>query len=240
MDKKIFLTGASKGLGLAMLQHLVKADYQVYAVARKLSDELALAMEQHPGKIEFKSLDLTQLEATADYCRELLAQHKFYGLINNAGMAHDGLVVNNDPVQIQKMVTLNFVSPMLLCRLFAKHFIPQRRGRIINISSIAANKMYKGLATYGATKAGLDSFTKALAKEVGSRNITANVIAPGFIPTSMNSTLSAAQLETIRKRSPLQQLPQVQDVAQMTLFLLSEAAQRLTGTVMVVDSGQNL
>jgi len=240
MDKTIFLTGASKGLGLIILRGLLETQYKVVTISRHLSEELNALIKEYPERVEYQAFDLTDHDKLGLFCKNLFLKHKFYGLINNAGIAHDGLVINNDPVALTKMIKINFISPIFLSRLFSKHFILNREGRIINISSIASSKSYKGLAVYGATKAGIESFTKSLAIEIGSRNITVNAVAPGFIPTPMNNSLSNQQLEIIRKRSALKRLPVAEDISSMILYLLSDKANNITGSTMVIDSGQSL
>ena len=240
MNKTILITGASKGLGMSILKEMLAEGYTIVAASRSNSTELQALIKAHPKQVVYHPLDLSNPEEIVPFCKELFKKYKFYGIVNNAGIAYDGLLIHNHLNDLVKMVNVNFVSPMILCQLFSKHLIPQRAGRIINISSIASTKTYKGLAAYGATKAALDNLTKSLAREIGSRGITVNSIAPGFIITDMNASLSEDQFETIRKRSALNRLPVPKDISNMVSYLLSDKAKNVTGSVMVVDSGQSL
>ena len=132
---------------------------------------------------------------------------------------------------------LNLKATIHITKLVVRHMLVEGRGRIINISSIVGHRGYRGLSVYGATKAGLESFTRALARELGERDITVNAVAPGYLRTELTHGLSSAQLDQIVRRTPLGRLGETADVAAAVSFLASPAAAFITGHVLVVDGG---
>lgn len=238
--KNVVITGGSKGLGLAIVQSLLAHDYKVISLSRGQSDALNKLKKMFPDRLETINTDITELEELPELCKRVIDDKMIYGLINNAGYVNDALVLTSTSKEIQKMIKINLTAPILLSRLFSKHFILNNEGRIINISSIASNKTYKGLVTYGATKAGLIAFSKGLAMELGKKNITVNIVSPGFIPTAMNEHLSPDSFAAVVGRIPLRRFPVPEDIADSVLFLLSEKAKNITGMNMVVDGGQSL
>jgi 3-oxoacyl-[acyl-carrier protein] reductase len=161
----------------------------------------------------------------------------FYGLVNNAGLGTGGVLANMRDADIQRLVTLNTVSPIVLSKYVAKSLMIERRGRIINVASIVALTGYSGLSVYSATKASLLGFTQSLARELGALDITVNAIAPGFIATEMTEELSEAQREQIARRSALKRMATPADVARSVEFLMGDGGRNITGTVLTVDAG---
>ena len=160
-----------------------------------------------------------------------------YGLINNAGLGTSGILSNMRDQEIERLIQLNTVSPIVLSKYVLRSMMTQREGRIVNIASIVAATGYSGLSVYSATKASLIGFTRSLAREVGQLGITVNALAPGFVATEMTHELSDSQREKIARRSALHRMPEPIDVAQSALFLLGEGARNITGTVITVDAG---
>ena len=240
--RNVIVTGGSRGLGLAMSAALAGAGYRVIAVARKVSAELtaaaANAAQEGRGAIEFRACDLSDLEALAPLVRALRAEFgALYGLINNAGLGTSGILSNMRDAEIQRLVQLNTVSPIVLSKYVVRSMMTQREGRIVNIASIVASTGYSGLSVYSATKASLIGFTRSLAREVGQLGITVNALAPGFVDTEMTHELSDAQRQKIARRSALHRMPEPVDVAHSALFLLGEAGRNITGTVITIDAG---
>jgi 3-oxoacyl-[acyl-carrier protein] reductase len=235
------VTGASRGLGLAMAQELAGSGYRVIAIARKPSAELAAATESldaGAGAIEFRACDLSDLGGIGALVRGLRKDFgPLYGLINNAGLGTSGILSNMLDRDVQRVVQLNTVSPMLLSKYAVRSMMLQREGRIINIASIVAATGYSGLSVYSATKASLIGFTRSLAREVGQFGITVNALAPGFVDTEMTHELTEAQREKIARRSALQRMPEPIDVARSAAYLLSEGGRNITGTVITIDAG---
>jgi 3-oxoacyl-[acyl-carrier protein] reductase len=240
--RNVIVTGGSRGLGLAMGGALAAAGYRVIAVARKNSTELtaaaAKAAADGRGAIEFRACDLSDLEALAPLVRSLRADFgALYGLINNAGLGTSGILANMRDTEIQRLIQLNTVSPIVLSKYVVRSMMTQREGRIVNIASIVAATGYSGLSVYSATKASLLGFTRSLAREVGQLGITVNALAPGFVATEMTHELTEAQRQKIARRSALQRMPEPIDVAHSVVFLLGEAGRNITGTVITVDAG---
>jgi 3-oxoacyl-[acyl-carrier protein] reductase len=240
--RNVIVTGGSRGLGLAMSGALANAGYRVIAVARKVSAELtaaaANATREGRGAIEFRACDLSDLEALAPLVRALRADFgALYGLINNAGLGTSGILSNMRDAEIQRLIQLNTVSPIVLSKYVVRSMMTQREGRIVNIASIVASTGYSGLSVYSATKASLIGFTRSLAREVGQLGITVNALAPGFVDTEMTHELSDSQRQKIARRSALHRMPEPIDVAHSVVFLLGEAGRNITGTVITIDAG---
>jgi 3-oxoacyl-[acyl-carrier protein] reductase len=160
-----------------------------------------------------------------------------YGLINNAGLGTSGLLSTMRDQDIQRLIQLNTVSPIVLSKYVVRSMMSQREGRIINIASIVAATGYSGLSVYSATKASLLGFTRSLAREVGPLGITVNALAPGFIATEMTRELDEAQFEKISRRSALKRMADPIDVARSAEFLLGDGGRNITGTVLTIDAG---
>ncbi len=237
----VIVTGGSRGLGLAMSSTLAAAGYRVIAIARNLNPELTAAARvaaESGGAIEFRAADLADLSAIPALVRSLRADFgPIYGLVNNAGLGTDGVLGNMRDQDIERLIRLNTVSPIVLTKYVVRSMMTERRGRIVNITSVVASTGYSGLSVYAATKASLVGFTRSLAREVGQLGITVNAIAPGFIDTDMTKELTPAQREQISKRSALRRLAEASDVAASVAFLMGEGGRNITGTVLTVDAG---
>jgi 3-oxoacyl-[acyl-carrier protein] reductase len=238
----IIVSGGSRGLGLAISRLLAGEGYRVIAVARRLSDELTAesraAAATGRGGIEFRACDLSDLSQIAPLVRSIRADFgPIYGLVNNAGLGTSGLLSTMRDPEIQRLVQLNTISPILLSKYAVRSMMTQRQGRIINMASIVASTGYSGLSVYSATKASLIGFTHSLAREVGQLGITVNAIAPGFVATEMTHELTASQREKISRRSALHRMPEPIDVANSVRFLLGEGGRNITGTVITIDAG---
>ncbi len=236
------MTGGSRGLGLAIATQLAGAGYRVIALSRKLTEELVTATRKVAvdgvGAIEFKSLDLSDLAAIPPFVRALRAEvGPFYGLVNNAGLGTGGVLANVRDADIERLLRLNTLSPIVLTKYVAKSMMIERAGRIINVSSIVASTGYSGLSVYSASKAALLGFTRSLARELGQLDITVNAIAPGFIETEMTQDLNEGQREQIARRSAMKRMAEPADVARSVEFLMGESGRNITGTVLTVDAG---
>jgi 3-oxoacyl-[acyl-carrier protein] reductase len=240
--RNVIVTGGSRGLGLATSRTLASAGYRVIAVARKLSPQLTAAVahaaQDAPGAIEFRGCDLSDLKSIAPLVRAIRADFgPLYGLVNNAGLGTSGILANMRDQEIQRLIHLNSVSPVVLSKYVLKSMMSQREGRIVNIASIVAATGYSGLSVYSATKASLIGFTRSLAREVGQLGITVNALAPGFIDTEMTQELTDSQRQKIARRSALHRMPEPVDVANSVEFLLGEGGRNITGTVITIDAG---
>jgi 3-oxoacyl-[acyl-carrier protein] reductase len=239
--RNVIVTGASRGLGLAIATALGRDGERVIAVARRDTPELRAAAAALPaggGAIEFRPFDLTDTAAMGAFVSALRKEFgPLYGLVNNAGLGTAGVLAMMREEDIEQLMCLNVVAPLVLTKHVVRSMMVARTGRIINMSSIVAATGYKGLAAYSATKAALLGFTRSLAREVGSLGITVNAIAPGFVSTEMTRELDEEQREHIARRSALKRLPLADDVAAAVQFLLSDKAQNITGITLTVDAG---
>jgi 3-oxoacyl-[acyl-carrier protein] reductase len=240
--QNVIVTGGSRGLGLAMARTLAACAYRVIALARGSTDELAAASRAAAdggrGAIEFRACDLSQLDRIAPLVKALRADFgPLYGLVNNAGLGTSGLLSTMRDQEIQRLIQLNTVSPIVLSKYVVRSMMTQREGRIVNIASIVAFTGYSGLSVYSATKASLIGFTRSLAREVGQLGITVNALAPGFVATEMTQELDESQRQQIARRSALKRMPDPIDVARSVEFLLGEGGRNVTGTTLTIDAG---
>ena len=238
----VVVTGASRGIGLAIAIKLAASGYGVTAVARRSGPELEAAIEActqaGKGSLAFAALDLSDIEAIPEFVRQLRSRSgPIYGLVNNAGIGTEGLLATMPNSQIEALLRLNNLSPIVLTKYVVRGMMAEGRGRIVNLSSIIASTGYNALSVYGATKAAMVGFTRSLSREVGRLGITVNAIAPGFIDTEMTRGLDETQRERIAGRSALRRLAEVEDIADMAAFLIGETGRNITGAVMTVDAG---
>jgi 3-oxoacyl-[acyl-carrier protein] reductase len=240
--QNVIVTGGSRGLGLAMARALAAAGYRVIALSRGSTGELEAAgraaADSGRGTIEFRACDLSDLESLAPLVKALRADFgALYGLVNNAGLGTSGLLSNMRDREIQRLIQLNTVSPILLSKYVVRSMMAQREGRIVNIASIVATTGYSGLSVYSATKASLLGFTRSLAREVGQLGITVNAVAPGFVATEMTQELEETQRQQIARRSALKRMADPIDVARGVEFLLGDGGRNITGTTLTIDAG---
>jgi 3-oxoacyl-[acyl-carrier protein] reductase len=235
----VIVTGGSRGLGLGMARALSAAGYGVVAVARKESEELAALMrESGRGPVHFRPVDLADVAGIPEFVKRLRREFgSFHGLVNNAGLGTGGLLASMPDAQIERLVRLNTLSPVLMTKYVVRSMMADGGGRIVNVSSIVSFTGYSGLSVYSATKASLVGFTRSLAREVGRVGVTVKPVAPGFVDTEMTEELGSQQRAKIMRRSALGRLVAVEDVANAVEFLLSDKAKNITGTVLTVDAG---
>jgi 3-oxoacyl-[acyl-carrier protein] reductase len=237
--RNVLVTGGSRGIGLAIAERLADAGFNVIAAARRESEELRSAISAaKQGNLHFRSCDLSAIDAIPAFVKALRDEFgPIYGLVNNAGIGTEGLLATMHNSDIEALVRLNVLSPVILTKYIVRHMMADGEGRIVNISSIIASTGYNGLSVYGATKAAATGFTRSLAREVGKVGITVNAIAPGFIDTELTQNLGGEGRDKIAKRSALRRLPEVDDVARMVEYLFSDGGRNITGSVLTIDAG---
>jgi 3-oxoacyl-[acyl-carrier protein] reductase len=234
--RNVLVTGGSRGIGLAIARKLAGTGYNVIAVARRESEEFGQAAKA--GNLHFRGCDLSKIDAIPDFVKALRKEFgAIYGLVNNAGIGPEGLLATMRNSEIEALVRLNVLSPVILTKYVVRHMMADGEGRIVNISSIIGTTGYNGLSVYGATKAAANGFTRSLAREVGKLGVTVNAIAPGFITTELTQGLSDDARRRIAGRSALRRLPEADDVARMVEYLLGEGGRNITGSVLTVDAG---
>lgn len=236
----VIVTGATRGLGLGIATQLKRAGYQVIAIARKETSQLLSAMQESEGSgsIHFVPFDLAEIDKIPDLLKAVRKQFgPVYGLVNNAALGTDGVLALMRNSQIEQLVRLNTVSPIVLTKYAVRSMIADGGGRIVNIASIVASTGYSGLSVYAATKASMLGFARSLAREVGKMGVTVNSVAPGFVDTEMTQALAVEKRDQVVRRSALRRLVDIEDVAAAVEFLLSPKAKNITGTVLTVDAG---
>jgi 3-oxoacyl-[acyl-carrier protein] reductase len=240
--RNVIVTGGSRGLGLGIARRLTQAGYSVIAIARKQNSELAAAIQEaenaNPGSFRFVPFDLAVIEGIPDVVKTIRKDFgPIYGLVNNAGISFDGALALMPTSQIEQLVRVNTLSPMVLTKYVVRSMMADGGGRIVNMSSITAFTGYSGLSVYGATKASIIGFSRSMAREVGRMGVNVNSVAPGFIETDMTHGLKDEQRQQIERRSALKRLADTDDVANAVEFFLSDKAKNITGTVLTVDAG---
>jgi 3-oxoacyl-[acyl-carrier protein] reductase len=235
-----FVTGASQGIGRACAVKLASAGATVALAARNREklDEVAREILAAGGKAEVFELDVAQEEQIKSAFKSAMGQlGKIDILVNNAGITRDQLVMRMKRADWDAVLNTNLTSAYLCIQQVVGSMLKQRWGRIINITSVFGQMGQAGQANYASSKAGLIGLTMAIAREVGSRSITCNAVAPGFIETAMTSALSDEFRQNALKNIPLGRLGTVDDVANSVAFLASDEAAYITGHVLSVNGG---
>jgi 3-oxoacyl-[acyl-carrier protein] reductase len=233
------VTGASRGIGRAIAMQLAARGAHVVAAAR--ADHAAGTVHEITaagGKAEAASVDVSDASSADAFVADALARHgRIDVLVNNAGIARDQLMLRMKREDWDAVLATNLSAAFSLTQAVLKPMIRQKSGRIICISSVVGQSGNPGQANYAASKAGLIGFAKAVAQEVGSRNITVNVVAPGLIATDMTRELTGDAHDTWASRIPLKRLGSPEDVAAAVCFLASDEASYITGQVLAVNGG---
>ncbi len=244
-DKIAIVTGGSRGIGRGICECLAQEGATVVACARNMNALTELAAEvkakEYQGSISPHALDVSSQAAIEELVDSVEADHgKIDILVNNAGITRDGLLMSMDDDQFEDVLTTNLRSAFWMTRAVSKYMVRKKSGRIINISSVAGVMGNPGQTNYAASKAGLIGFSKSVAKELGKRKITCNVVAPGFITTDMTASLPDSVTGPAKELIPLRRFGEVGEVAKVVVFLASEAASYITGQVIVVDGGMHM
>ncbi|MFL2835517.1 MAG: 3-oxoacyl-[acyl-carrier-protein] reductase [Coraliomargaritaceae bacterium] len=240
-EKKIALvTGAGRGIGKAIALSLAEEGYHIICVSRSESSCGAVAkeIESSGGSAEAHALDVSDASSVEKACEALLEKHGLINiLVNNAGITKDNLVFRMGEEDWDAVLNTNLKSVFTFAKHLARPMTRKRRGRIINIASVIGLIGNAGQANYSAAKAGIIGLSKSLAKEFAARNVTVNVVAPGFIETDMTSILSEEQKTSILGVIPMKRMGKASDIANITTFLASDKSDYITGQVFTVDGG---
>jgi len=235
MNNIVFITGASRGIGLAIANLFNQNGYDVIGSARNHFEFNPVNKYSLMLPVQ---LDITNRESISKFIKDLKEKDLIPNIIiNNAGITSDQLFLRMSDDSWDSVINTNLTGVFNISKAFMKNLIKAKSGRIINISSVSGLMGNPGQVNYSSAKAALGGFTKSLAKEVGSRNITVNSIAPGFIDTDMTSDFTDDAIDTIIKDIPLQKFGHVDDVASLALFLASDKASYITGQTISVDGG---
>ena len=241
LDGQVALvTGAARGLGRIIAQTLAAAGAKVACIDIN-TDALAetiSSIRNAGGIAEPLACDVTNGDRVNEVVDEVIGKWGALNiLVNNAGITRDNVIVRMKDDQWDAVININLRGTFLFTRAVARPMMKNRQGRIINVASVSGLMGNPGQANYSASKAGVIGLTRTVARELASRNITVNAVAPGFIATDMTAALGEEILQEVRKQIPLGRLGQPQDVADAVLFLASEAASFITGHVLTIDGG---
>lgn len=241
MSKVALITGSSRGIGKQIAIKFAKEGYNIVVNYVNRNPEVEKTVE------EIKQFGVDVLEAQGDVSvyedseRIVNSVIEKFGqidvLVNNAGITRDTLIMRMKPEDFTKVINVNLVGTFNMTKNVVPYMMKKREGRIINISSVVGISGNAGQCNYAASKAGIIGFTKSLAKELASRNILVNAVAPGFIETDMTDVLQEAVKENIKKQIPVNKMGKAEDVANVVNFLASEASSYVTGQVIQVDGG---
>ena len=227
--KKVLVSGGTKGIGGAIVTKLLDEGYSVIATTR---DKTKANILEHKN-LTVENLDFSSKDSVSEF-QEKVESFKPSILINNAGVTKDNLFLRMSENDWTEVIETNLNGTYRLTKIFLKDMIKNKWGRIINIGSVSGLMGNPGQTNYASSKAALEGFTRSLAKEIGSRNITVNLVSPGFINTDMTSGLTIEKLES---QIPLGRMGNPSDVASLVAFLASEGAGYITGQTLVVDGG---
>lgn len=241
MDKVAMITGATRGIGKQIALTLANEGYNIVLNYRTENDEL----KQLKNKIESKNVKCLAVQGDVtnfEDCKQMIESAiKEFGkidvLVNNAGITKDMLLARMKEEDFKQVIDVNLVGTFNMTKNVISYMMKARNGKIINISSVVGIAGNAGQTNYSASKAGIIGFTKSLAKEVASRNILVNAVAPGFIETNMTDVLKQEVKDEIAKNIPLKRMGTPQDVANVVKFLASEDSSYITGQVISVDGG---
>ena len=233
------ITGAGRGIGKTIAVKLAESGLDIaIADMNSVSDDVLREIEEYGTKCLAFQLDVTDVESVDSVVKKIIDETGgIHILVNNAGITKDNLFMRMKPEQWSQVIDVNLNGVFHVTKAVIRTMVKQHSGRIINISSVVGFSGNPGQVNYSSTKSGLIGFTKSLSREVGTRGITVNAVAPGFINTAMTQALNESQQQAILSQIPLGRMGEAEDIANAVAFLASEEASYITGTVLHVNGG---
>lgn len=243
-NKIALITGAGRGIGRAIAIALAKEGAEVvinYNGSEERAKEVKQTIEENGGKVSIYKCNVSDFTACEAMIKDIVKEYGHLDiLVNNAGITKDGLIMKMKEEDFDSVLNVNLKGTFNTIRHSARQMLKQRSGKIINISSVSGILGNVGQANYAASKAGVIGLTKTMARELGSRGITVNAIAPGFVDTEMTEVLSEEIRENACKQIILGRFGKPEDIANTAVFLASDKADYITGQVISVDGGMNV
>ena len=241
MAKVALITGATRGIGKAIALKLASSGFNIALNYRKENDDL-IATKNEIEKLGVECLpvqgDISSFEDCERMTKEIITKYEGINvLVNNADITKDMLLMRMKPDDFKSVIDVNLVGTFNMTRNVIPYMIKAREGRIVNISSVVGVNGNAGQTNYASSKAGVIGFTKSLARELGSRNILVNAVAPGFIETDMTAVLNDTVRDEVAKKISLKRMGSAEDVAGVVDFLCGDSSRYVTGTVIPVDGG---
>ena len=242
--KVALVTGASRGIGAEIAKTLAREGAHVivnYNGSKEKADAVVAEIVAAGRSAVVYQCNVSDYEACGEMIQNLITNYGHIDiLVNNAGITKDGLLMKMSESDFDAVIDINLKGSFNTVRHMSRYFLKQKAGRIINISSVSGVMGNAGQANYSASKAGIIGLTKAVARELASRGITCNAVAPGFIETDMTDAMPEAAKENVKNQIPLQRMGTTADIAEMVAFLASEKASYITGQVISVDGGMHI
>ncbi len=240
-NKTVFVTGASRGIGKEVALKFAENGYNIvinYVSSKTNVEELKEEFESKGVKAFIMQADVTDKDAIETLVKKAIEEFGSIDvLVNNAGITKDNLLMRMSDEEFDKVIEVNLKGTYVVTKAVTKYMIKKRKGSIINLSSVVGVAGNAGQCNYSASKAGIIGFTKSVAKELASRNIRSNAVAPGFIETDMTAVLSDEVKENIHNQIPLKRMGSAREVANLIYFLGSDESSYITGQVINVDGG---
>lgn len=236
----VLITGGTKGLGLELVRDTLAQGAKVATFSRSITPEIEQLLTEHPDSLYAAPLDITDEKGGKAFIKDAAAKlGPIDSLVNNAAIGQDSMHLHTSPERIAQIIETNLTAPLVFTRQFIRHAMAKvGTGRIVNVTSICAQRGYSGLVAYSATKGGMDSATRTLAREMHGRFMV-NSIAPGFFASEMSSVLGTEQLSTISRRTPSGRLVTPKNIAPVVRGLLFDDT-NMNGQVIVVDGGGSI
>jgi len=243
-NRTALVTGGSRGIGRACVRALAEEGAKVafvYHAQQQVADELAAELTGQGHEVQALQADVANYERSDAVVAQLLETWPSIDiLVNSAGVIRDGLFATMEPEQWQQVISTNLTGTYNYCHAVVRSMMSQRRGSIINISSVAAEFGSRGQVNYAASKGGIDALTRTLAKELAARKVRVNAVSPGMIETDMSEVVRGLAGDQLKTIIPLRRVGQPEEIAKVVTFLASDDASYMTGQVLRVDGGLSL